>query len=113
MYEDIKKNKIKTGCIVFTFLLVITLIVYYVCNALDFGNLSIVIALTFSIISTIATYYNCDKIILASVKARPATREEDLQLVARDTASEELVNLTVSKSDAVDLAEWLLSVADE
>lgn len=80
MYEDIKKNKIKTGCIVFTFLLVITLIVYYVCNALDFGNLSIVIALTFSIISTIATYYNCDKIILASVKARPATREEDLQL---------------------------------
>ena len=80
MYEDIKKNKIKTGCIVFTFLLVITLIVYYVCNALDFGNLSIVIALTFSIISTIATYYNCDKIILASVKARPATKEEDLQL---------------------------------
>lgn len=27
-----------------------------------------------------ATYYNCDKVVLASVKARKATREEDLQL---------------------------------
>lgn len=80
MYEDIKKNKIKTGCIVFTFLLVITLIIYYVCNALNFGEFSIVIALIFSIISTVATYYNCDKIVLASVRARPATKEEDLQL---------------------------------
>ena len=80
MYEDIKKNKIKTGVIVFGFLLVITLIIYFVCNALDFGEFSIVIALIFSIISTIATYYNCDKIVLASVNARPATREEDLQL---------------------------------
>jgi heat shock protein HtpX len=41
---------------------------------------AITIALTFSIISTIATYYNCDKIVLASVNAREATREEDLQL---------------------------------
>ena len=80
MYEDITKNKIKTGCIVFTFLLVITLIIYYVCNALNFGEFSIVIALIFSIISTVATYYNCDKIVLASVRARPATKEEDLQL---------------------------------
>ena len=80
MFEDIKKNKIKTGCIVFTFLLVITLIIYYVCNALNFGEFSIVIALIFSIISTVATYYNCDKIVLASVRARPATKEEDLQL---------------------------------
>lgn len=41
---------------------------------------AITIALTFSIISTIATYYNCDKIVLASVNAREATHEEDLQL---------------------------------
>ena len=80
MYEDIKKNKIKTGAVVFVFLTMITLIIYYLCNALEFGEFSIVIALIFSIISTIATYYNCDKIVLASVKARPATREEDLQL---------------------------------
>lgn len=80
MYEDIKKNKIKTGVIVFAFLTMITLIIYYICNAFGYSEYSIVIALIFSIISTVATYYNCDKVVLASVKARPATREEDLQL---------------------------------
>ena len=80
MYEDINKNKFKTGIVVFAFLTMITLILYYVCNMFEFGEFSIVIALIFSIISTIATYYNCDKVVLASVKARPATREEDLQL---------------------------------
>lgn len=81
MYEDIKKNKMKTGTIVFTFLLMITLILYYICYMFDISSyMAITIALTFSIISTIATYYNCDKIVLASVHARAATREEDLQL---------------------------------
>lgn len=80
MYEDIKKNKIKTGGIVFIFLTMITLIIYYICNAFGYSEYSIFIALTFSIISTVLTYYNCDKVVLASVKARPATKEEDLQL---------------------------------
>lgn len=80
MYEDIKKNKMKTGIIVFIFLTMITLIIYYICNAFGYSEYSIIIALIFSIISTVATYYNCDKVVLASVKARPATREEDLQL---------------------------------
>ncbi len=80
MYEDINKNKFKTGVIVCIFLTMITLIIYYICNAFGYSEYSILIALIFSIISTIATYYNCDKVVLASVKARPATREEDLQL---------------------------------
>lgn len=81
MYEDIKKNKMKTGFIVFAFLLMITLILYYICYLFDMSSYAaITVALTFSIISTIATYYNCDKIVLASVHAREATREEDLQL---------------------------------
>ena len=80
MYEDINKNKMKTGVVIFIFLTMITLILYYLCYAFDMGPYSIIIALIFSIISTITTYYNCDKIVLASVKARPATREEDLQL---------------------------------
>ena len=50
------------------------------CYALDLGELSLIIALIFSIGTTYATYYNCDKIVLASVRAREATREEDLQL---------------------------------
>ncbi len=80
MYEDIRNNKIKTGIIVFIFLTMITLIIYFLCYALDFSEYALFIALTFSVISTIATYYNCDKVVLASVQARPATKEEDLQL---------------------------------
>ena len=32
MYEDIKKNKVKTGVVVFIFLTMITLILYYICK---------------------------------------------------------------------------------
>ena len=81
MYEDIRKNKIKTGIIVLIFMILISLSIYAVCYYLfDMGEYAIYFALLFSIISTIATYYNCDKIVLASVRARPATKEEDLQL---------------------------------
>ena len=80
MYEDIKKNKFKTGIVVTIFMLLVTLAIYTVCYLLDLGEFAIYIAFGFSILSTVATYYNCDKIVLASVKARPATREEDLQL---------------------------------
>lgn len=81
MFEDIRRNKIKTGFIVGIFLLLITLIVYYICIAFDLGSASIVIALAFSIISTFVTYYNSDKIVLASCRARPATKSEDQKLV--------------------------------
>ena len=81
MYEDIKKNKIKTGVIISGFILIITLIIYYICAAFDLGAISIVIALAFSIISAWASYYNSDKIILSISKARPATKEEYQKLV--------------------------------
>ena len=47
MFENVKKNKFQSGVIVGIFILVITLIVYYICNALDLGTISIVIALGF------------------------------------------------------------------
>lgn len=81
MYEDIKRNKIKTGVIVSIFLVVIALIVYYICMAFDLGSVSIVCALIFSIISTFGSYYYSDKIVLAVNNARPATPEENRQLV--------------------------------
>ena len=82
MFEDIKKNKIKSGFIVFGFILMITLIVYYLAMALNFtGPIAIAIAMIFSILTTFASYYNSDKIILAVTKARPATLEEDRKLV--------------------------------
>lgn len=81
MFEITKKNKIESGVIIGIFILVITLIIYYICNALDLGSLSIVIALIFSIASAWGSYYYSDKIVLVSCKARPATKEEDQKLV--------------------------------
>lgn len=81
MFENIKRNKIESGVIVGVFLIVITLIVYYICHALRLGTFSIIIALGFSIASSWASYYYSDKIVLTLSKARPATREEDLKLV--------------------------------
>ena len=81
MFRSSKKNKFESAVIISIFILVITLIVYYVCNALNLGNLSIVIALIFSIASAWGSYYYSDKIVLASCRARPATKEEDLKLV--------------------------------
>lgn len=81
MFENIRKNKIESAVIISIFILVITLIVYYICNALELGTISIVIALVFSIGSAWASYYYSDKIVLSLNKARPATKEEDLKLV--------------------------------
>lgn len=76
MFEDIRKNKIKTGAIISIFIILITLIVYYICLAFDLGYFSISIALIFSIGSAYLSYYNCDKIVLSMNKARPATEDE-------------------------------------
>lgn len=82
MFEDVRRNKIKTGFIVSGFILIITLIVYYLCMAFDFDiYFAFVIALGFSIISSFATYYNSDKIILAISHARPATEEENKRVI--------------------------------
>lgn len=81
MYEDIRSNKIKTGVIISIFIVVISLILYYICMAFDLGPVSIIIALTVSIISSFASYYSSDKIVLAMSKARPATHEENQKLV--------------------------------
>ena len=85
MFEDIKKNKRKSIFIVFGFVLIITLILYYICMAFDLSApIAIIIALTFSIIASWASYYNSDKIILFISKARPATEEENKKYLHRE-----------------------------
>ena len=81
MFQNIKKNKIESGVIVGIFIVVITLIVYFICNALNLGSISIVIALVFSIASAWGSYYYSDKIVLSINRARPATKKEDQKLV--------------------------------
>ncbi|MBQ2917169.1 MAG: M48 family metallopeptidase [Clostridia bacterium] len=82
MFEDIRKNKRKSLFIVFGFVLIITLILYYICMAFDFSApAAITIALVFSILTSWASYYNSDKIILSVTKARPATEAEDKKII--------------------------------
>ncbi len=81
MFQNIKKNKIESGIIIAIFIVVITLIVYYICHALRLGTASILIALIFSIASAWGSYYYSDKIVLSLNKARPATKQEDLKIV--------------------------------
>lgn len=80
MYSDIDRNKRISTLIIIGFTIFISLIVYAITYLSDWGEYALPFALIASIISTITTYYNCDKIVLASVKAREATKEEDLQL---------------------------------
>lgn len=82
MFDDIKKNKNKTLVIIGGFIIMITLILYYICLAFDVSApVAIFVALLFSILSCFASYYNSDKIILKVSNARPATLEEDKKLV--------------------------------
>lgn len=81
MFNDIRKNKRESWFIVFLFVIVITLIIYYICMALDLGVFSIIIAFIFSVISAWSSYYYSDKIVLKLNNARPATKEENLKLV--------------------------------
>jgi heat shock protein HtpX len=82
MLHDIWKNKMKSYFIVGVFILIITLILYYVCLYFEFtAPVAIGIALLFSILVSWISYYNSDKIIIAVTKARPATIEEDKRMV--------------------------------
>ena len=80
MYDDIRKNKIKTGIIVSIFMAMITIIIYSICYLFDFQEYAIVLAGSIAIISTITTYYNCDKVVLKSVRARKADLDEDRKI---------------------------------
>lgn len=81
MFQISKKNKFESGIIISIFIIVITLIVYFICNLLELGAFSIIIAFIFSIATAWGSYYYSDKIVLASCRARPATKEENLKLV--------------------------------
>lgn len=77
MYDDIKKNKIKTIEIVLVFLTIIALMIYFISYYfMDSSLFAIIFAMVFSIISTLLTYWNSDKIVLKSVNAYKAEGPE-------------------------------------
>lgn len=78
--ESVRKNKISSFFIVSLFIIIIMVGVYCVCVYMDLGAMSLPFALIASIVPAIISYYNCDKMVLALNGARPASREQDLQL---------------------------------
>ncbi len=78
--QSVRNNKRSSFLIVSLFIIVIMVGTYCVFSAMDYGVLSIPIAVGFGVIPAIISYYNCDKMVLALNNARPATREQDLQL---------------------------------
>lgn len=80
--KEVQKNKIKTGLIITLFFVFITLFVYFVSLYFSKGNtyLAAIIGFVFAFVSAFISYYNSDKMILSINNARPATREEFLQL---------------------------------
>lgn len=79
--NDVSKNKTKTALIVTIFITFISAIIYFVSYLfLDDAYIAFVIGIGFSMFSAIVSYFNCDKMVLSINGARPATREEFLQL---------------------------------
>ena len=71
MFQSERRNKFQSGIIIGIFILVITLICYYICNAFSLGEFSIVIALVVSIATAWGSYYYSDRIVLSLNRARP------------------------------------------
>ncbi|MCI9084592.1 MAG: M48 family metallopeptidase [Bacilli bacterium] len=79
--RDVRRNKWKTGLIITLFFVFITLLIYFLSLFLfDSVYIAAIIGVVFASISAFVSYYNSDKMILHVNGARPATREEFLQL---------------------------------
>ena len=83
MFDTSKSNKKKTYGIVATFIVFLTLVVYFV-GLIWFEEASVALAIgamIFSVISAWGSYYFSDKIVLSLNGARPATKEENQRMV--------------------------------
>lgn len=78
--ETVKKNKITSFFIVSLFIIVIMAGVYFVCMANNMGVYSVFVALFVAIIPAFVSYYNSDKMVLLLNGAKPATKEQGLEL---------------------------------
>lgn len=81
IFKDVRKNKIKTVFFMIGFAIFVALFIW-VLGVIFLGDIyvAIVIAAIFSLVMSFASYYNSDQIVLKLNGARPATREEFLQL---------------------------------
>lgn len=81
IFKDVARNKVKTGFIITSFVIFVSVLVYFISLLfVDDVYIAVAIGLIFSMVSALVSYFNCDKMVLSINGARPATREEFLQL---------------------------------
>lgn len=80
-HDQIKRNKLKSVLLIVIIVAIIILLGYVIALAVGQGYffLILIIAIIFSIFYVWLGYYNSDKIALASVNAKPASRERHRQ----------------------------------
>jgi len=76
VYEQINRNKIRSGVIVSFFIAFIVGVSILITNAYDLDNSLLIFALFLSLGSSFVSYFYGDKIVLSLNHARPATRQE-------------------------------------
>ena len=76
VYEQVSRNKAKSGLIIAIFVIFILLVSYLITQYANVGNGLILYALGFSTTSCLVSFFAGDKIILSLNHARPASREE-------------------------------------
>lgn len=80
MYNLIAKNKRRSVILVILFILVIIGLGWLLTRVTEGGEVMILIAFVFSIFSVVTSYFVGDKMILASVKAKPVPKKADPEL---------------------------------
>src|SRR3989344_3871360 len=81
-HDQIRNNKIKSSILIASMFVFFIVLGYLISFALDPGYFFVIMffATSFSLVYILVGYYNSDKIALASVGARPASREEHNKL---------------------------------
>lgn len=82
MYSDIRRRKLETFMIVIAFIAFLTALIYAVSLFFEETTTSLIIpiAVMIATFTAVFSYYNSDKIVLKLNNARPANRNEDLEL---------------------------------
>ena len=77
-YDEIRNNKLKSIILIFIIFIFLIILGYVISLILDPGYFFIIMsfAVIFSLSYVLVGYYNSDKIALASVRAKPALRDE-------------------------------------
>ena len=76
VYEQVNKNKFKSGLIISLFIAFISLAVYFISQAFGYGNEYIIFALVISFFMSGVSYFWGDKIVVGLNNAKPVTRKE-------------------------------------